>query len=258
MNTGDSGRYRVRNLAPGGHYDACALTDFSTAAGAADPTGGVPRCADQNGTQLTLSAGSTTQADLSLAAAGGVRGTITKPDGTPLAGVEVDLDGPAQYGNEGEFYAFTDSHGHYQAVDLPPAKYQVCFSDVYFLEKCYRTPSGGKQITVTGGSFVNDVNTTLPHTPRPSVGLVVSGPRGQRLAGVNAVLFTRCRRASFGCPRVSLLGGPATSHDSEITDVHGRAALSPYRPGSYTLCLFAYFGAAPGLLIARVMPTNAS
>jgi hypothetical protein len=243
VNTNDSGRYLVRNLASSHEYDVCAETDFSTAAGTADPTGGAPTCLDQNGSELTLTSGTTTRADLALPAAGGVRGTVTKPDGTPLAGVEVDLEGPSQYGNQGEFYAYTDKHGHYQAVDLPAARYQVCFSDVYFYEKCYKTPTGGKVIKVAGGAFVDRIDTTLPHTLPPSVPLVVVDAHHRRVAGVDAVLYKRCRSTDKNCPHQPLLGGRAASHDAVITDVHGRAILAPYRPGEYTLCVYGYFGA---------------
>ncbi len=247
VNTNDSGRYLVRNLASSREYDVCAETDFSTAEGTHDPTGGAPTCLDRNGSGLTLTSGTTTRADLALPAAGGVRGTITKPDGTPLAGVEVDLDGNTQYGNEGEFYAYTDKHGHYQALDLPPVKYEVCFSDVYYYEKCYKTPSGSKEIKVTGGAFVDGIDTTLPHVAPPSTGLVVVDAHHRRVAGVDAVLYKKCRSTNKSCPPQPLLGGRATSHDAVITDVHGHAVLSPYHPGTYTLCLFAYYGAAPAV-----------
>ena len=73
--------------------------------------------------------------NVALRAAGGVRGTVD-PDGRPISGVEVDFEGPDQYGNQGEFYAVTDAKGEYSGVDLPPAGYWVCFTDVTFWEKC--------------------------------------------------------------------------------------------------------------------------
>ncbi|HEY2299904.1 MAG TPA: carboxypeptidase-like regulatory domain-containing protein [Jatrophihabitans sp.] len=238
--TGDAGRYRFRNLAPG-RWDVCAGTDFSTAAGLDDPTGGVPECVADTGSEVGLTAATTTDVDLKLKAAGGIRGTVRDRQGRPIAGVEVDFEGPDQYGNEGEFYAVTDSRGRYQGVDLPPAaNYWVCFSDVYFWEKC------DKHITVKGGTFLDGIDATLPRTTPPSTEVIVTDIQGHRLAGVNAVLFKKCAPSAKNCEREPLLGARASIHQSDVTDARGHVTLMPYRTGTYSLCLFAYYGAAAG------------
>jgi hypothetical protein len=69
---------------------------------------------------------------------------------------------------------------------------------------------------------------------------------GQPLAGVDAALFKGCPETNDACAKQPLLGGPARMVVSEDTGTNGHATLAPYRPGTYRLCLFAYYGAAPG------------
>ena len=74
--TDAAGRYRVADLTPGRGYQICVQTDFSTAAGSADPTGGVPRCVGLR-KQVTLPRARTTR--VRRGAARGRRGARHRP-----------------------------------------------------------------------------------------------------------------------------------------------------------------------------------
>ncbi|HZZ96741.1 MAG TPA: carboxypeptidase regulatory-like domain-containing protein, partial [Jatrophihabitantaceae bacterium] len=235
VDSDDSGHYAVKNLAPGGQYDACTDTDFSTAAGRGDPTGGAPRCYQDTHDAFQLKPGVMTSGiDLKLEAAGGVRGRVVDKHGRPIRGVEIELEGPSQFGNEGEFYAVTDAHGRYSAVDLPPAKYEACFSNRYFYEQCYPHTNlrHAARITVPAGKFVNGIDAALDNTAPPSVRVTAVNRSGQPLAGVDAALFKGCPETNDACAKQPLLGGPARMVVSEDTGTNGHATLAPYRPGT--------------------------
>jgi hypothetical protein len=236
--TTDAGRYVVKNL-PGTSVDVWFSSDFSAAAGPGNATGGMPYSLTRRTTLGKIS----TAPDVRLAAAGGISGVVRGRDGRPMPNVAVDLEGDAQYGNQGEFYAYTDRFGRYTAVDLPPGSYQVCFSNVTFWEKCYRNTDylHATNVDVKAGHITPNINGTL-QSKHNSLTVVAEDAQGHRLAGVTAALFRGCDAGNPECLQQPLAGGRRLIAYSGVTGFAGRMRVQAVPRGVYQLCMYGYYG----------------
>ena len=237
--TNDNGRYVLKNLPPRGIL-VCEDADFSSAAGAGHPTGGV----GGDCVQRQVSTGHVrTGVDMTLKPAGGVSGVVRGTDGKPMPNVQVDIEGPSQYGNEGEFYAYTDGRGRYTAVDLPSARYAVCFSNFFFYESCYnnRTLLNATPVRVAANQIVRGIDAVL-ESKHNSLKVVVEDAVGRRLVGVDVVLFRHCRPANPSCLDQPLAGGKRRVAWSAMTNASGQFGARALRAGTYQVCAYAYYG----------------
>ena len=239
--TDDAGAFVAKNL-PATVVSVCPSPDFSTASGPGNPVGGTPvGCDDVRTSAAHVRSG----VDVRLKPAGGISGVVRGTDGRPMANVGVTLDGSVEFGNEGEFYAYTNSSGHYTAVDLPPGKYQVCFSHLFFYERCYRNASylNATDVTVTANTITPNVGAALT-SHHNSVTVITEDSTGHRLAGVDTVLFRSCHVSNPDCIGQPLAGGPRLVTESDVTGPSGRTTWQAVPNGTYQVCLFGYYGTA--------------
>lgn len=244
--TTDAGRYVLKNL-PATSVDVCFSPDFTAAAGPGDPFGAVGGGACRS--PRPRLDGMTRGVNASFRRAGAISGIVRDKDGRPLRNVEIDLEGNTYLGNQGEFYAVTDAHGHYIAVDLPPVKFEVCFSNLFFFEKCYRKPgaSHATAVQVRAGKNVAHIDATLS-TQHNDVSVVAVDDQGRRLAGAEAVLLSKC---SDPDKDVECLAQPPAGSQTynvrefAVADARGRVTWPAVAPGTYTACVFGYYASLP-------------
>ncbi len=112
---------RVR---PGSQYSACyidydATSDVWTCHSGRPWTGGQP-----TGDPISVTEGALTTVNDSLLPGASVTGTVTGPDGAPLADAVVSVDDQAGFQHT---QATTDSAGHYAVTGLSTGTFRVCF-----------------------------------------------------------------------------------------------------------------------------------
>ena len=165
MVTAPDGTYRIVGL-PAGTTTVCF--DASRVQGSS-PTGYANQCYQNSTgkpTPVAISTGVVTAGiDAQIADGGAIAGTVTDPDGNPLAGVEVDA--VAKTGG----FAVTAADGTYEIIGLEPGRYQVCFepeidpgtSPTGYVGTCLGQTgsSPGAPVKVTSGHVTTGVDVAL-------------------------------------------------------------------------------------------------
>jgi|GEM_PF-1682413 len=168
-----------------GHYDVGSLPSGAYQVGFSDWTGGYfteyyndVLCLEQ-AIKVNVVAGQTTaNIDASLARGGHLSGKVTSGDGTPLAGITVQVRQKIE-GNWKEWgsWVVTNAEGHYDVGGLGSGIYRVCFftypsplnsqpspPEGKYMSQCYDgAPNfeSAKDISVTSGQTVKDINAVL-------------------------------------------------------------------------------------------------
>ncbi|HEU5269833.1 MAG TPA: carboxypeptidase-like regulatory domain-containing protein [Jatrophihabitans sp.] len=224
---------------PAGQYYVCYLPDDPidvwTCHSAATFNGSQP-----TGDQVTVAEGVLTPVNDTLLAGGVVSGTVTGPDGAPLANALVQVDSS----NYEDHQALTDSSGHYSVTGLPAGQYVDCASvnqDQHqpgspgYTDQCYgRTAADPYPFALTispGQRFTIDLQIGVA----TEIEGRVTDSAGDPVSGVT-VYITNEAGASGG-----QLG----------TDGNGEFDFWALTPGDYTVCYdasYAYPAPATGYL----------
>jgi 5-hydroxyisourate hydrolase-like protein (transthyretin family) len=193
VTTDTSGRYQVGGLQTG-NYRIC----FS------DPEGDYFReCYDNlavihsYATDIPVALGLTTpNINASLALAGRIKGTVTRPDGKTPARVLIEARGNGEY-----YYDTSDSNGRYTIGELPTGVYRVGFDsqrgNTQYLTEYYDNAhdwADATPITVTTGEAVTGIDASLTLAGYVS-GTVIS-VEGAPLYGIWAIF--RSAQGSLG------------------------------------------------------------
>jgi protocatechuate 3,4-dioxygenase beta subunit len=219
--TDDTGHYLVTGLAPG-VWTICFDTTF-----------GLPnflsecyhdRTVAEGGTPITVTGGTLSTADESLAPAATITGTLTAANGTPLEGVFIT----ATATDGSPFFGFSGADGTYTVGSLLPGTFTVCFDP--------QSVQGGPPFGYASECFDDqpDANTATPiEVPQSgTTGIdaslaaasgitgTVTGPDGNPLGGVF----------------VSANGVNITSFGFAITDTDGTYRLTGLRAEDYYVC----------------------
>lgn len=228
------GHYTAKGLRTG---EVVACFDTSAATGGDLPTGAMPGCYQHHRKFAVRARSVRTGIDAHLHAGGAVSGTVTDTDGTPLQGVEVDVESRTSFDNNGG-YAETGARGHYTVRGLATGSYAVCVFDLTLTssqtEHCHRGA-----VAVRAGHTVRHVDSTVPTTS--SVTVSVHDTDGHPVAGVDAVSLSECSRY---CDPVPLFDPKSAVHvnASDTTQRDGTVTLDGLRPGRHAICLFGYYG----------------
>jgi hypothetical protein len=204
--TGVDGRYTITGLAAGDYW-----LQFGNYVDPADDTGYVSLFYGQTSPSdpfgpVHVDAGATlTGIDIVLHPGGAISGTVTDAAGTPVAGVDVALDGAGEN-------ALTDASGRYTLTNVEPGSYPLYFQpseDSDLLHQNYGgTPvpradfdsipyqsTGYTPVQVTAGTTTGGIDTQL------TTGGVITGTvtdnAGQPLAGITVNLATPASGPAF-------------------------------------------------------------
>ena len=164
--TGADGSYRVSGL-PAGTTTLCF--DASAVSGPS-PTGYANQCylnTVRKPTPITIATGAvTTGIDAQLRDAGAISGTVTDAHGTPVPGVDVEIDGRTTGAD-----VQTDPNGNYVASGLPAGQYLVCFlaegaengPPTGYVDQCYgqSETNQGSLVKVTSGHTTSGIDVAL-------------------------------------------------------------------------------------------------
>ena len=174
--TDENGAYLMPDAAPGS-YEICF--DATEVPGPPSGTGWAPQCyPNAEGTtgvrRVTVPAGKTVAGiDAVLQPRAGISGRVTAPDGSPLAGVEVDTSG-------NQTSATTDDQGYYLLPLTTPGDFAVCFyglnahespSDPGFGNACYDGDSASgtaRPVVVSPHRTTMGIDITLDPLPAPA------------------------------------------------------------------------------------------
>jgi hypothetical protein len=220
--TAGDGTYRIANL-PAGKYQVCG-----DPGGAALPSGVPGDVLTCRSDPVPVHSGQTTSGvDIRLRAGGGLAGQVRGPDGKPLPGVLVDVEG-SRFGGSG--YAVTDGRGHYEVPRLPAGSYSVCFDATQ--AKVSSVPSGAKSACFHHGAhvWVRTGVERLGVDVRLGAGGAVSGTirtdTGLPVSGAEVFVIPASGSGSF-------YGG------FDETNAAGYYKISGLAPGDYYVCYSA-------------------
>ena len=220
--TDAQGRWQDRAV-PDRQYYACYLlydtTDVWTCHQGQPWTGGQP-----SGDQIPVAEGTLTTVNDALLPGAGVSGTVTGPDGAPVANAVVSVDDQAGYQH---VQATTDGDGHYSVTGLTAGTYRVCFSaydpsaSPGYPFQCYHGTTSDQYPyalqLATGQHAVVDRQLT----PGTGISGRVSDAGGNPVQGVTVQLADSAGNA---------VGQPA------YTDGDGNYSFDQLFPGDYTVC----------------------
>ncbi|MEM3031102.1 MAG: carboxypeptidase-like regulatory domain-containing protein, partial [Candidatus Micrarchaeia archaeon] len=122
---------------------------------------------DQTVTGVSVQAGQTTWLNFTLTQLGTISGTVTESDGTPIAGVNVSVDGTGRW-------ALTDGSGNY-AIQVEPGTYSLTAT-----KAGYATQRRSGVVVTAGG--VSDVDMIM-YRLGGFIGVVVDGITGAPIPG---------------------------------------------------------------------------
>ncbi|HEX8080071.1 MAG TPA: carboxypeptidase regulatory-like domain-containing protein [Jatrophihabitans sp.] len=216
--TDAQGLYRISGIAPGA-YTVCVNGPEGTSTTA--PYGYITGC----GPDVAVVAGQTVTQHRTLQLAGAIGGSVSGPDGSPVAGVWMTVFDSAGIAID----TLTDESGNWQLAGLGAGQYTVCYDPSFtsggFRRGCYDgQPSGattGTPVTVTGGQLTT-VNEAL--VPGATIRGTVSDKDGRPIDSVRVSL-------------IPLAG--AGFLDFAFTDDAGSYTLAGLDPGSYAVCFDA-------------------
>lgn len=154
--------------------------------------------------------------DAQLAAGGHVTGTVTGPDGAPLAGIYVNaVRRPAAPGSPTGF-AVTDADGRYDIGGLGTGDYDVSFND---LAQSYvpefwpdaHPPAGGEAVPVTAGATTSQIDARLEQAGRISG--TVTGTDAGPVGDVGVIAHRLDQTSRTWAPTAGAMTQPDGSYD---------------------------------------------
>lgn len=222
--TDAQGGYRISGIVPGA-YAVCVIGAGVTSTTA--PYGYITGC----GPEFEVAVGQTVTQHRTAQLAGAIGGSVSGPDGSPVAGVWTTVYDSAGIAID----TTTDESGNWQVTGLGAGQYTVCYDPSFtsggLRRGCYDgQPSGattGTPVTVTGGQLTT-VNEAL--VLGATIRGAVSDKNGTSIAsvGVSAMLLTGDRRSYYAG-----------------TDYAGNYTLAGLDPGSYAVCFDASYAHDP-------------
>ena len=241
--TDSHGQFRVTGLTPGS-YIACYSSDDFTPA---QPTGLGERCSRIH---YTLRAALTRYGfEARLSPAGAIYGRLSDDLGAALRFAYVDVE-PADPDVELDGYSTVElADGRYAVTGLPSGSYLVCAAttDVADLGggNCYGAPASdptdGKPVRVTVGHIAAGINVVVP--TGGSVAVTATAPQGRPIGGVDVAAVAACAPEDYFCTNLPLFSKDDVAVDaSDTTGGNGTVTLTGLGPGTYAICLFAYYG----------------
>ncbi|HEX8344822.1 MAG TPA: carboxypeptidase regulatory-like domain-containing protein [Actinoplanes sp.] len=223
--TDAQGVYRIIGITPGA-YAVCVEGFGATSTTA--PYGYTSDC----GPSFDVVAGQTGTQNLTLQLAGAIGGSVSGPDGSPVAGVWTSV-----YTADGReiVSTSTDESGSWQATGIGAGQYTVCYDPTFssggFRRGCYDhqpyDPTTGTPVTVTGGQLAT---VTAVLVPGAVIRGTVTDSGGRPIASVMV-------------SAVSLAGGMGSYHAG--TDEDGNYTLGGLDAGSYAVCFNPEFASGP-------------
>ena len=220
--TDGQGNYTINGVSPG-LYSACFDGNYAVTP---DAPFGYTRDCSYSGADFEVTAGRTVTRNATVEVAGAIGGSVSAPDGSPVAGVMVNV-----YDSAGEQLngTNTDDAGNWQLPGFGAGQYTVCYDPTFtsggYRRSCYDgQPDGtttGTPVTVTARELTT-VNGTL--LQGATITGTVTDSAGTPLSGVSVFAM--------------LLGGDYPSYYAS-TDENGSYTLSGAGPGSYTVCFYA-------------------
>ena len=218
--TGADGTYSVIGLAPGvyrlsfaEHSVPAYVGEFWQDASSIDAAN-----------DIDLSDGTpATGVDAQLATGGHITGTVTGPNGDPLAGIYVnavrsngDLASPG--------FAATDAQGHYDIGGLAAGDYTVSFVSPTqgYVQEFWpdaHLPATGTPVTVTEGGTTGAIDAQLDQAG--SLSGTVTGPAGQPVKDVAVTVLSQDSDSRWGMA------------NGTLTQADGTYVLGALLPGTY-------------------------
>lgn len=217
-------------------YRVCVSGEDLAVAG--HPSGVLNRCTGRHPTLVVRRGRDRIGADLTLADAAAIRGTVVASPNHPIRGVEVEVEG-GRPGVDDFAYAETGRHGHFIVRGMHAAEFRLCFYDDPLvggqLSGCTRQP-----VKTRLGRVTNDGITDLGATG--AVTATVDDSTGTPLNGVDVAVLKPCH-TRFYCDSSPLVGQRFHVVASWVTEHDGTLRLPQIRPGNYRVCLFGYLAA---------------
>jgi hypothetical protein len=217
------GVYRIIGIVPGTYTVCVAGADLNSTTA---PYGYIEDCRPD----VEVLAGQTVTLNHTVRIAGAIGGSVSGPDGSPVAGVSTTLFDPSGARVNG---TFTDESGNWQLQGIEAGQYTVCYDPTFttggYRRGCYDgQPDGtttGTPVTVTARQLTI-VNDSLE--PGAAITGIVTDSR------------------SWGLDRVAVTAvTPDGTRFTSYTDDTGRYTLSGLAAGSYLVCFDAFYARGP-------------
>jgi hypothetical protein len=224
--TDAQGIYRIIGIAPG-TYTLCVNGTESTSPTA--PYGYATDC----GPEFEVAAGQTGTQNRALQPAGAIGGSVTGPDGSPVADVLMAVfDATGTQVNTAE----TDESGNWRLPGLDAGQYTVCYNPTStsggYRRGCYDgQPDGattGTPVTVTAGQLTT-VNTAL--APGATISGTVTDSHGAPLEGVVVTVIS--------------LTDETVTYSARTGDDAIDYTLTGLSAGSYAVCFDGTYAQGP-------------
>jgi hypothetical protein len=224
--TDAQGVYRIIGIVPGA-YAVCVASSGATSPTA--PYGYTSNC----GPDFEVVAGQTVTQNRTQQLAGAIGGSVSGPDGSPVAGVWTIVYDATGF-EVGDL--LTDESGNWQVTGSSAGQYTVCYDPTFssggFRRGCYdRQPFGattGTPVTVTGGQLAT---VTAVLVPGAIIRGTVSDADGGPIGGVSV-------------SAMPLAGGDMRSYYAG-TDDAGNYTLGGLDAGSYAVCFDPSYASDP-------------
>ena len=217
---------------PPGVYRVCISSQGSSSE--ADPLGGRSRCLGRS--FHVLAGADRLGADVTLAAAGAISGTITNGAGKPTRAGVVFYRGKGF--NSVAVSTISGRDGHFRMTGLTPGLYRVCAGLTYSIgTDTFRCLS--QRVAVVARKDTRGANIALPALTALTVSVTDSG--GHPLAGVDVAILHRCGHNFCAVQPVFSTTNSVQVASSESTGIGGRAVFPALAPGDYAACALAYY-----------------
>ena len=237
------GHYLARGVGRG-TWRVCI--DATGAAVRGVPTGALSGCFE-HGRKIGFQAGKVRHGfDFHLQPASAMAIAALRADGTPVRYAEVDIE-PTDNSN---FFGFgyTNAQGEFLEAGLPAGKYFVCVtSEPVFGEV---DSDGASDTSCTQRRLVK---TAINHLTKRVIGFAVAGSvqlsvhdaNGRPVPGIDAVVLKPCTQDTSTCVREPVFNATkkVEVRASANTDSDGSVRIEGLHPGTYAVCLSAYWAA---------------
>ena len=215
--TDEAGRWSMTGL----RADSYVISFDTSSVAVGAPTGYVSAYYhDQK--PVVLRAGRTVTADVRLAVGGAIRGTVTGPDGQPVAGVYVSAGGPTPFGGG----QTTAADGSYLLKGLAAGSWTVCFRP---------DPSLPGSELLVPQCFDDQPDTSPTLIPVASGATSVADARLAAGAGISGRI-TGARGEGVGSVQVAVYAGDGSYAAGATTDDTGAYGVGGLTAGDFTVC----------------------
>lgn len=215
--TDEAGRWSMTGL----RADSYVISFDTSSVAVGVPTGYVSAYYhDQK--PVVLRAGRTVTADVRLAVGGAIRGTVTGPDGQPVAGVYVSAGGPTPFGGG----QTTAADGSYLLKGLAAGSWTVCFRP---------DPSLPGSELLVPQCFDDQPDTSPTLIPVASGATSVADARLAAGAGISGRI-TGARGEGVGSVQVAVYAGDGSYAAGATTDDTGAYGVGGLTAGDFTVC----------------------